>query len=290
MAQFDLKLLQSFCVFAESDNLVEAAGKLGISQPALSAHLQELEARLPQKPFVQKGRRKALTRFGEDLYQALKDRFSNIEQVVESVSKRHLAPDEITLRVCGAKEILSRMARTTHDLQFAFEFIDCRDDEAAQILGRDGADFAVTSKVPDSLRFMAKPLFDDSFKIVAPKKWELKSERFSKVLMQELAERPFLAYEKGEALTAPLFERSGLDLRPRSHRLFRDWPTLLSLAESQAGWSVVPSSYLSDSTKYRVIDLPQDLSAKNQFHLLFNKTDYQMRWFHDLVGQILTRY
>ena len=43
MSQIDVKLLKSFVVFADSANIVEASQVLGISQPALSAHLRLLE-------------------------------------------------------------------------------------------------------------------------------------------------------------------------------------------------------------------------------------------------------
>ena len=76
-------LLQTLVVFAEQENLVQTAERLGLTQPTVSRQLQQLEELFPQPLFTQQGRNKVLTAYGLALAQELKPRFLDLERVFE---------------------------------------------------------------------------------------------------------------------------------------------------------------------------------------------------------------
>ena len=65
-----LELLELLVAVAESRNLVEAAARVGLSQPAVSMKLKTLETQLPLPAFARHGKRKVLTHYGSELYLA----------------------------------------------------------------------------------------------------------------------------------------------------------------------------------------------------------------------------
>jgi DNA-binding transcriptional LysR family regulator len=59
LEKIPLDLLRSYVAFVESSNMVEAAAKLGVSQPLLTKHLQLLEEISDQPLFAFEGRKKS---------------------------------------------------------------------------------------------------------------------------------------------------------------------------------------------------------------------------------------
>ena len=58
MSTPDLELLPVLIAFHESKNLIEAAGKLKITQPAVTQRLQRLQEQVPHPLFAYEGRKK----------------------------------------------------------------------------------------------------------------------------------------------------------------------------------------------------------------------------------------
>ncbi|MGZ3802506.1 MAG: LysR family transcriptional regulator, partial [Bdellovibrio sp.] len=121
MSTIPITLLNSFVVFNESKNIVEAAQKLGITQPALSKQLKQLEQSLSEPIFFLRGRKKMLTSFGQDLHLRLAERIGNLQEVVEHTQKVHSDSAVTTIRIAGRRGILDRISgkiNTPRNLHF----------------------------------------------------------------------------------------------------------------------------------------------------------------------------
>ena len=70
---------------AESRSFREAAEKLGISQPAVSFKIKELESLQPLPLFRLEGKRKVLTHFGRALCSVAKEETFSFEREIENL-------------------------------------------------------------------------------------------------------------------------------------------------------------------------------------------------------------
>src|SRR4051812_37403661 len=97
--QFDL--LSVLIAAAESPNLRSAADRLGISQPAVTAKLKEIENGQPQPVFSLQGKRKVPTLFGRALYEVAKRETEHFAMSIEGVHRLYGDPKNLTIRLGG---------------------------------------------------------------------------------------------------------------------------------------------------------------------------------------------
>ena len=79
--------LVAFIAVAEEGNFTRAAGRLGISQSALSQAMRNLEKRLGLRLLARTTRRVSPTEAGSRLYQALRPRFEDIESELAALNE-----------------------------------------------------------------------------------------------------------------------------------------------------------------------------------------------------------
>jgi DNA-binding transcriptional LysR family regulator len=79
-----LNLLRVFNAVAEHKNVILAAGKLYISQPAVSAALKKLQNEMDVRLFLKSGRNLVLTEQGIQFYE-LTQRIFNTEREIEAL-------------------------------------------------------------------------------------------------------------------------------------------------------------------------------------------------------------
>jgi LysR family transcriptional activator of nhaA len=97
--------LRYFWVVAKEGHLTRAAGKLNVSQSALSAQIKKLEHQLGHALFERRGRGLALTEAGQLALDHCEEIFATGNALLRSLS--HQAPGRRTLRI-GALSTLSR--------------------------------------------------------------------------------------------------------------------------------------------------------------------------------------
>jgi DNA-binding transcriptional LysR family regulator len=85
----DLRLIRYFVVVAEEGNVTRAAERLHISQPSLSAAVQQLEAQLGVELLVRLGRRIEVTPAGELLRERGRVLLEQADAIVDEVRDRH---------------------------------------------------------------------------------------------------------------------------------------------------------------------------------------------------------
>lgn len=87
----DLRLIRYFVTVAEERNVTRAAERLHISQPSLSAAIQQLERQLGVELVARVGRRIEITPAGELLRERGRDLLEHANAVVDHVRERHQA-------------------------------------------------------------------------------------------------------------------------------------------------------------------------------------------------------
>lgn len=101
-----LPLIASFLAFANAENMTEAAAAIGLSQSAMTLHMQEFAEAFDLDVFVMEGRKKTLTSFGRELANTLAQKFNGIDNEISQVVQRFKSPSQITVRISGRPEII----------------------------------------------------------------------------------------------------------------------------------------------------------------------------------------
>lgn len=269
MAEIAVLLLQAFVTFAGAKNISDAAARLGITQPALSKQLRQLEAQLPEPVFTLAGRKKVLTPFGRDLYHRLQPRFTGLNELVQEAWSLHSTPAQAKLRVVGRRGVLDRIAPAVR-FPGALHFLEASNEEVVSMLREGQAELGVAHRLPDTHELHAKPLFREVFHVVVPK--GLVREKPSAKALRDL---PALAYK----------ERDELVGEARVVRSTASYPTLAAMVEAGVGWAVLPT-YLPVSAKTNWI-LPAKGLPSRQFYLLYRAEYARLGWFKDLIVEVL---
>ena len=281
----DLKLISSFLVFAESKNIIAAAQRLKISQPALSSHLKAFEDQLPQKIFAMQGRKKTLNKLGNELYLQLQQKLQGVDSLIEGILLRHSSQSEATVKIGGRKEIIGRVLR---ELKFAVrvEAYDCDSKTGVEWMLNSKLDLALMQERPDNLYLTTKPLFKDQFQILIPKKMNVGNPQLNKKLVQELASFPFLSYKTELPQLLDLHKRFEVAASQNVFRIFSDWQILVEMCEMGMGWTLAPSSFPFDEKKCLSVPVSTDILAATDFYLVYPKANAKLSWFVDLTTEI----
>ncbi len=88
-----LALLLTFETVARLGNLTRAAGELGVTQPAVSHQIRQLEQHLGTPLFMRVHRGVVLTPAGEGLHQSVADSFDSLNEAVRAI--RHRRPASV---------------------------------------------------------------------------------------------------------------------------------------------------------------------------------------------------
>ena len=94
--------LQIFLVVARERSFTKAAGKLGVSQSALSHAMKALEERLNIRLLTRTTRSVAPTEAGERIIACLEPRIADLEQELESLVQLNALPPAISVYLPGS--------------------------------------------------------------------------------------------------------------------------------------------------------------------------------------------
>ena len=284
-----LDLLSTLVAVAESPNLIEASRVLGISQPAVTAHLQRLEQSAPYPLFTFQGKRKVLTRFGQSVYESARDNLQELEQGLAEVVQAYAQPEKLTLRVGCRREIFTVVAR-----KFRFpgrvEFSALSNHKAVSRLLDRSIDIAVSYSRPEAADIMAKKIFTFGSRLVVHKKWIEHSHPLTLSLASStefLTRVPALAYRREAPLLREWLIAQAIDpskITPRM--LCEDWRLLMHLVEAGAGYCVLPSNNETTSPDVLGIDLPSTVLPQVPYYALFHQELRRIPGFENLLAQV----
>lgn len=152
----NLNLLKTFCTFLESENMLEAARRMNLTQPAISQQLKMLEDELGEQLFIIKGKKKVATATGERLYRDFKPK---IQQLVEKWRevKKGRSPQDIEIRFGGRKDFIeSLVEKIQFEGKLFYQFMGS-DEAYRKLLARE-LDVVVTSFKPTHQRLIFKKI------------------------------------------------------------------------------------------------------------------------------------
>ncbi|MCM2280350.1 MAG: LysR family transcriptional regulator [Bdellovibrionaceae bacterium] len=280
-----LHLMVSFLAFAESKNMQEAAVKVGLSQPALTSHLQQFEKHFPQHVFAMNGRKKVLTPFGEELREVAGRRLKALGADIQDLNRKFQEPGEMRLTIAGRSEVLNRLAPK---LEFAGTLVFVDSDGAQAVAGVVDRkfDLAISNHLAKASSLHAMPLFRDSFGVTAPVSWMGSSTMLNKTLLQSLAAKPYLSYKDTDSHLSALLSAHRIEEPPVFKRILADWPSLVQMIERRQGWSLVPSMYVQDSAKVKSIPISTSIVYEVSFYCLYRKEHTAMPWLKALIAEL----
>lgn len=260
---------------AEAPSFSQAARTLGISQPAVSIKLKELERQTRLPVFRLQGKRKVLTHFGRALFEVARAQSAAFDSAYERVSRDYLLPEKLTLKVGGRPEVLEA-ALPALEFGGAFELHSLSGQQAVSALLTHSIDIAITSEpAPDSAEIVARRLFSShGLLVVARRLLPHKRPRRPHLDREFLTQTPCLLYQRDGHLLSDLFKSTGLSIESaRPSVVAEDWRLLLSLARQGKGYTVVPS-YLVGRLKepeLAIFEIPATICRPRQFSALFHR-------------------
>jgi LysR family cyn operon transcriptional activator len=160
----NLQHLRYLVAFAEHRTLTDAADSLGVSQPAISRALHELEGELGCALFQRAGRRLEFTPAGQDVLMAARRALAAIDDI-QHVSAAHSATKILRIATLGAiaagmSAFLEQFIRKEPEIHIQVHHFNNQGDMLDMLRRRD-VDMAYSSviKTPRGLAFTpARPL------------------------------------------------------------------------------------------------------------------------------------
>lgn len=258
-----LDLLKTFVTYADSENMSQAAGRLNLSQPAITFQLKKLQECLDHPLFVQVGAKKQLTPFGREMYDNLKVRFEQFDTTISKIEGYHSDPEHRVYKIAGRREIISRLLPKM-DFVGTLEIQNMNEDEAKESLFRNEIDIAILFEKLHRNNIVQERLFSDHAILCVHK--SLVADLLDKNGDLSLAiargrkflfDTPVITYNRDFPYFRRWLEHNRLDVQDLNVKCFyEDWNTLVSLVEQGIGFSIVPSEIRIDSEDIIKIDIP----------------------------------
>ena len=281
-----MTLLNSFVVFNESKNIVEAAKQLGITQPALSKQLKEFERGLKIPAFTAQGRKKVLTPFGRMLHQQLLKRLGNVHEVIDDTLNRYQNAQHAKLSIAGRRGVLDRVSQRLKFKGSLF-FVESSNDGIIESLQKLTSEIGITHIVPDSQEIMAKPLFKEEFHLLIPKAFIPNHPSISENLFLRLKDFPCLGYRPNDEIIRSVC--SYYSLKSTELKMFRATENYNSLKEmviADMGWAVIPSYLKVPAKDTWTIPISNKVLVNRQFFLIWRTEFSSVPWFKELILEI----
>lgn len=268
--------LRTFLEAYRAGSLTKAAQRLGITQPAASAHIASLETMLGKPLFNRQARGVAPTPAADDLARLIAVQLDGLESTMSAAQARspHLAG---TVHLIGPAEYLaSRIAPMLAPLTaegLRFRILTGNRDAIYAALEAGHADLAITASSPDGKMLGFGEVGRERLVLVAsPDLAErIKGRVVSADLLREI---PCIAYDETLPLVRP-FLASVFEAETDAHAVVTapDLRIVLSIVSAGAGWTVLPDYLCNDALAARsVVELPTSQPGPgNTLYLAWNK-------------------
>lgn len=199
----DLLLLRSFLAVAEVGAITEAAERIGITQPALSRRIAQLEDQLGVELFVRGRKGAELTAIGrlvESEAHAIVDRYERLRETVTS----HQRLEAGTVRIGGGATAVSFILpeaiaafQTSHP-QVRFQLREAGSRAIADDVVAGQLELGVVTLPVNDRELVITPLLIDQIVLVTRHDHPLATRR--RIRPVDLSDQAFVAFEAGSAL------------------------------------------------------------------------------------------
>lgn len=275
--------------FASSGNVSNTAAALGISQPALSRQLQQLEELIGEKLFEKQGRQKILSPVGQELFSRLRPTWQDYDVFVDGVISKFKDSPQQPIRMYGPTEILEHIAGAV-EFPYPLIFSPLRSHAVSERVHKEDLCLGVTRVVLDDLQTTARKLFEEDFQFLFPAAWDLGAKSFSARFLAKLGKYPSLAYGEDFGFPRDAWQKYGLGEAPPVMRVIPDWGVLQDLVERGLGWCIAPSNLVRRSAKVDSLTVPRDLMPTVTYYLLYKKDLNRIPWMKGLIDSVLKTY
>lgn len=199
----DLTLIRSFLAVAESGAITEAAERIGVTQPALSRRIQQLEEHLGVTLLVRGRKGTTLTEMGRLVQVEAQTIVARYEQMREMVASQQRL-DGGTVRIGGGATAVSFILpeaiagfQAAHP-QVRFHMREAGSSEIADDVAAGHLELGVVTLPVRDRELSVTPLTTDRIVLVARHDHPLVDQR--RVRIRDLADQGFVAFEAGSAL------------------------------------------------------------------------------------------
>jgi DNA-binding transcriptional LysR family regulator len=254
----DLVLLRSFLAVADAASITDAAERIGVTQPALSRRLQQLEEYLGAQLF-ERGRKGAqLTEIGRQVQIEAQGIVSRYDQLRESVFSQQRLEGGTVRMGGGATAVSFILPGAIADFQAAhphvrFQLREAGSAEIADDVVAGRLELGVVTLPVRDRDLRVIPLTTDHIALVAPRGHPLAARR--RVRVQDLAEQSFVAFEAGSALRQIIDSRlreGGVEVNVVME--LRSIPAILRMVSTTGNLAFV--SRLGIDTGLDVVEVP----------------------------------
>ncbi len=271
-----IRHLQIFRTVCACRSVTAAAEKLGMTQPAVSIAVRELESYYQTRLFDRMNRRIFLTEAGETLLQyanAVLDSFDEAAEVLRDGGR--FKECRLGVNVTVAETVLPSLISCLRDAMPDLKLkVTVGSTQAVlQRLTENGLDLALTDGLSESDELQSVQLFTGKMAAVGSK------ERYdgSPLTVEQLAAEPLLLQEKGSGnrnCVDALFIRHGLEASPAVESV--STLALIRLAAGGEGLIFLPEHLASEAcARYglRVVPLADEKLVR-RYYLLHSRRKY----------------
>ncbi len=263
--------------FSQEGDMVKAAQKLHLTQPALSFHLKKLEDQLGFRLFTFSGKKKILTKLGQEYVRQVAKVLHDAQLATERVSRLGQSLESQKIRIAGRRELMIPF------LSFPFpgqiEFIQTSSAEALSMLREHKVDLAVSARMQDSSEFLAKLFFESQLQLIYPKSWN-KGKSISE---EELQSRPVIAYGTHSAYLRDYLKLAGKKLQQMNvSRVVEDWFSVVELVRYGFGWAVIPDAWGVHTDEVVQVQVHKERIAPQRIYLFYRKEERKSLWAQKL--------
>ncbi len=240
-----IESLQAFLTFAESGHVTRAARQLGISQPALSRRLAQLEERVGAKLFVREGQALRMSEAGKSFVSGARRVVSAAEHAMNGLKQSALAPRG-TVRMGGSATtcaylipaFLRWFRKSFPEIQVSL------DENLSPQLERDvlrgHLDIAMMTTRPASPELTFKKIWSETYFVVASASTSFSGAIDGSVSVQDLIGRPIATFDAPNAIPALARAMARHDAQPNVVVTTENFGTIRNMVERGEAISLIP--------------------------------------------------
>lgn len=263
MLPVTLKQLETFLAVAETRGFRRASERLNLSQSAVTAHIQQLEATLGVPMFHRTTRSVRLTDAGTELLERASRTITGLEDIIRAFRDEAAMTRGRVLLACApsfASSILPP-ALAAFQARHPEIFIQVREaygSEIIEALRTDSVDFGIGPLDQDDKDIAFTHLLSDGFVAVINGDHPLAKKKA--LNFSDIKDLPILAMPRRSAtrdLLEKTFEKHGCVLEPKYEMLHHQ--TLISMADAGLGIAILPETAVPTARdgSYAVIPLTE---------------------------------
>lgn len=252
-----IRQLEAFVAVAELGRFNLAAGRLNLTQSAISVLVKELETGLKQRLFDRHTRMVSLTDAGREFFPQARKVLDDLDLAIENIHEleqlergRVTIASAIVLAATVLPAIIARF-KEKHP-HIILQLVDMPEDEMRGSLKRNEIDLAVGTVSYDDPEIATTPLFNDQLMLICSSKHPLSGRR--SVSWAEVVNEPLIALSKENPLRGlvdQILLAQALTSRPSFEVRFST--TAVSMVAAGLGVSILPSNTIQLAPKVDVV-------------------------------------